>query len=93
MAGSTPENQGLHVDICLTDIHVSINTETIALINKCQATLLSDFSRDESTEVFADYSDLWSVKNFVDDDYWFLKTGRFHLHCSEFHDQVKQFIL
>lgn len=75
MAGSTPLDQGLHVDICLSEILININPSTIELISKCYDTLLSDSVANAKSMQEPDYSDLWEPQSFNAEDYWFLKTG------------------
>lgn len=77
MAGSTPEGQGLHLEVCLTEIYIVVNPKTIELLNKCYATLSADMSVETKDAEVKNYSDLWDMKRFNDNDYWFLRTGKF----------------
>ena len=44
IAGSTPENKGLHVDVCCTDVHISVSPGDIKIPTKYQA-FLSPFHK------------------------------------------------
>ncbi|XP_049842368.1 LOW QUALITY PROTEIN: intermembrane lipid transfer protein Vps13-like [Schistocerca gregaria] len=75
LAGSTPEGQGLHLDLTVTDIRLGVSPATIELLTKVQAALTASATKqDESEEKEADYSDLWTAKPFKDTDHWFLIT-------------------
>ncbi|KAK6631306.1 hypothetical protein RUM44_005832 [Polyplax serrata] len=73
VAGSTPLDQGLHIDICLTEILININPNTVELISKCYEALLSKSHVDKENLNEKDLSDLWNAKEFDPDDYWFFK--------------------
>lgn len=76
VAGSTPLDQGLHIDICLTEILININPNTVELISKCYEALLSKSHVDKENLNEKDLSDLWNAKEFDPDDYWFFKAGK-----------------
>ncbi|XP_020707369.2 intermembrane lipid transfer protein Vps13 isoform X2 [Athalia rosae] len=74
LAGSTPEGKGLHVDICCTDIHVSVSPGVIEMLNKVVQTVTKNQQvEDESVKVEPDYSGVWMITPFNENDYWFLK--------------------
>lgn len=75
IAGSTPEGKGLHLDLCLTDIFVVVNPKTIELLSKCYFALYAIPSEDIESTQKIDYADLWEMKRFEENDYWFLMTG------------------
>lgn len=75
LAGSTPEGEGLHLDLTVTDIRLGVSPATIELLTKVQAALTaSSTSQDKSEEAVVDYSDLWTPKPFQETDHWFLMT-------------------
>lgn len=75
VAGSTPSGEGLHLDVCTTDIRLSVSPGTIELLNKVMATITAPkVDIDEGAKVEKDYSDLWDIQPFRQHDYWFLKT-------------------
>nr|CAI5824993.1 unnamed protein product [Callosobruchus analis] len=75
LAGSTPEDKGLHIELMITDVHLSISPSTIELLNRVLVTMTKGSvtdKEDEVEEVY--YENLWQPKSFDDPDYWFLKT-------------------
>lgn len=75
VAGSTPSGEGLHLDVCTTDIRLAVSPGTIELLNKVIATITAPKAdADDKTKVDKDYSDLWDTQPFRQNDYWFLKT-------------------
>lgn len=75
VAGSTPSGEGLHLDVCTTDIRLAVSPGTIELLNKVIATITAPKAdADDGAKVEKDYSDLWDVQPFRQNDYWFLKT-------------------
>lgn len=51
-----------------------IRIAIIEIINKAVSTVTKTESKDESiVEVLPDYSELWEVKKYKEDDFWFLK--------------------
>ncbi|KMQ93840.1 vacuolar protein sorting-associated protein 13a, partial [Lasius niger] len=75
VAGSTPEGKGLHLDICCTDIHISVSPGVIEILNKVVHTVTK--KEDEDKEIVKpepNYEGLWIVTPFEENDYWFLKT-------------------
>ena len=108
VAGSTPENEGLHLEVrqlfiakynavhryylicnivhfdisrnglqvCLTNIHLQVSPATIELLSRSYMTFSGTaVDKTDVKEVTEDYSNLWEVASYEDDDYWFLKTG------------------
>ncbi|KAJ4449971.1 hypothetical protein ANN_01378 [Periplaneta americana] len=74
LAGSTPEGQGLHLDICTTDIRLRVSPATIGLLSNVQGQLAVSADEAEDGEKEVDYADIWTPKKFEDSEYWFLKT-------------------
>ncbi|CAG9559724.1 unnamed protein product [Danaus chrysippus] len=75
LALSQPPGHGLHIDVALTDIKITVSPDTIALLNRVLATVTS---REEDNVVQENnpiiYESLWDVKQFRPNTYWFLKT-------------------
>ncbi|CAL1678436.1 unnamed protein product [Lasius platythorax] len=75
VAGSTPEGKGLHLDICCTDIHISVSPGVIEILNKVVHTVTKKEEEDkEIVKPEPNYEGLWIVTPFEENDYWFLKT-------------------
>ncbi|XP_023933797.2 intermembrane lipid transfer protein Vps13 isoform X2 [Bicyclus anynana] len=75
LALSQPPAQGMHLDIALTDIKITVSPETIALLNRVLATVTSreeDSVEQENKTIF--YNKLWDITPFKPTSYWFLKT-------------------
>lgn len=72
--GSTPEGKGLHVSLNVSKIKICVSPATIELMNKIVATM----TQQENLQALVknelpDYSNLWSPKQFKEDDFWFIK--------------------
>ncbi|CAL7938935.1 unnamed protein product [Xylocopa violacea] len=75
VAGSTPEGKGLHVDVCCTDIHVSVSPGVIEILNKVVHTATKTEVKDQEFVVpEPNHEGLWIVTPFEESDFWFLKT-------------------
>ncbi|XP_021940255.1 vacuolar protein sorting-associated protein 13 isoform X3 [Zootermopsis nevadensis] len=74
LAGSTPDGQGLHLDLCVTDIRLRVSPATIGLLSNVQGQLAVVSAEAEGGSIEVDYSDIWKPKKFNDTEYWFLKT-------------------
>ncbi|XP_076294775.1 vacuolar protein sorting 13C isoform X2 [Lasioglossum baleicum] len=76
VAGSTPEGKGLHIDVCCTDIHVSVSPGVIEILNKVVHTVTKTEVKDEEEDHVAEpnYEGLWIITPFEESDFWFLKT-------------------
>nr|XP_034187905.1 vacuolar protein sorting-associated protein 13 isoform X3 [Osmia lignaria] len=75
VAGSTPEGKGLHIDICCTDIHVSVSPGVIEILNKVVHTATKTEEKDDEVVVHEQHYDgLWIISPFEESDFWFLKT-------------------
>ncbi|XP_053594598.1 intermembrane lipid transfer protein Vps13 isoform X2 [Microplitis demolitor] len=75
IAGSTPENKGLHVDVCCTDIHVSVSPGVIEILNRVlRGVSLSDPETDHEVKADPNHQGLWLITPYEETDYWFLKT-------------------
>lgn len=74
LAGSTPEGQGLHLEVLMTDIRLRVSPATIGLLSSVQRQLAVASADAEGGEKEVDYSNIWTPQKFQDADYWFLKT-------------------
>ncbi|CAH2233181.1 jg13113 [Pararge aegeria aegeria] len=75
LALSQPPGQGMHLDIALTDIKITVSPEILALLNRVLATVTSreeDSVEQENQTIF--YKRLWDIQPFKPTSYWFLKT-------------------
>lgn len=49
----------------------------IEIISKAMSTVTTTDGKSESiTEELPDHSDLWEIKKFKEDDFWFMKVGQ-----------------
>ncbi|CAH1965913.1 unnamed protein product [Acanthoscelides obtectus] len=75
LAGSTPEDKGLHIELMITDVHLSVSPSTIELLNRVLVTMTKGGSSDKEKEIEEIYyENIWEPKSFDDPDFWFLKT-------------------
>ncbi|XP_011874480.1 PREDICTED: vacuolar protein sorting-associated protein 13C isoform X2 [Vollenhovia emeryi] len=75
VAGSTPEGKGLHLEVCCTDVHVSVSPGVIEILNKVIHTVTRKEEEDkEIVKPEPNYEGLWIVTPFEENNYWFLKT-------------------
>ncbi|KAL0119958.1 hypothetical protein PUN28_007968 [Cardiocondyla obscurior] len=75
VAGSTPEGKGLHLEVCCTDIHISVSPGVIEILNKVIQTVTR--KEEENKEIVKpepNYEGLWIVTPFEESNYWYLKT-------------------
>lgn len=75
VVGTTPLNKGLHLDVTISEIRLSVSPAVIELLSRCQATMTgaAAIALNESNAIIY-YNDIWEQKKFVDSDYWFLRT-------------------
>nr|XP_012140992.1 PREDICTED: vacuolar protein sorting-associated protein 13C isoform X2 [Megachile rotundata] len=75
VAGSTPEGKGLHIEVCCTDIHVSVSPGVIEILNKVVHTATkTEVKNDEIVVSEQNHEGLWIITPFEESDFWFLKT-------------------
>lgn len=75
VAGSTPEDEGLHLEVIFTDIRIRVSPDTIELLNRVWATMYGGEAKNENVDQeLDDYSNLWDFKSYSDNEFWFLKT-------------------
>ncbi|XP_045493787.1 vacuolar protein sorting-associated protein 13 [Colias croceus] len=75
LALAQPPDSGMHVDVALTDIKITVSPDIIALLNRVLATMTSreeDNVEQENKPIF--YNKLWDIQPFKASSYWFLKT-------------------
>lgn len=74
--GNTPEALGLNISLSTSDIRLNISPAIIELLNKALTTLTASETKDASfVRELPDHSDLWKIKEFKEDEYWFMKVG------------------
>lgn len=72
--GNTPESRGMSISLSTNDIRINISPAIIELLSKAMATVTATEDKSESIqEEFPDYSDLWKVEKFKEDDFWFMR--------------------
>ena len=75
VAGSTPEDKGLHLELLVTDIRLSVSPAIIELLSRVLKTATGGGSAavaDETED--KDYSDVWNCSDLKEQDYWFFRT-------------------
>ncbi|CAB3239394.1 unnamed protein product [Arctia plantaginis] len=78
LALSQPPASGMHVDLAITDIVITVSPEIIGLLNRVMATMTSSEEHvKEQADVAIFYNQLWDIKPFKPNAYWFLKTGTY----------------
>lgn len=64
----------MKISLSSSDIRINISPAIIELLNKAMSTVTADESKAVSVaEVFPDYSDLWKVDHFKEEDFWFMR--------------------
>ncbi|XP_057669487.1 intermembrane lipid transfer protein Vps13 isoform X2 [Diorhabda carinulata] len=75
LAGSTPPEKGLHLELLITNVYLSVSPATIELLNKALATMTADASKiNKEEEHIYNYENLWKDQEFTEDRFWFLNT-------------------
>lgn len=75
VAGSTPEGKGLHIDVCCTDIHISVSPGVIEILNNVIHTVTK--TEEEDSDIVKpepNYEGLWLITPYEEQNYWFLQT-------------------
>ena len=74
LQGSTPEEEGLHISLQLSEVIINISPATIELINKAMNTLKGQTSESQiAMEEEKNYSTLWNPAIFKDNEFWYIK--------------------
>ncbi|XP_063619785.1 intermembrane lipid transfer protein Vps13 [Cydia splendana] len=72
---SQPPNSGMHVDVAISNIKITVSPDIIALLNRVMATMTSSEEDDtQQADRIIMYSQLWDIAPFKPNTYWFLKT-------------------
>lgn len=75
LAGSTPQDKGLHLELLITTVMLSVSPSTIELLNRVLATMSGSAEKSSSElEINDNLGELWNENEFQEQDYWFLKT-------------------
>lgn len=75
--GNTPEVSGMCISLSTSDIRINISPAIIELLSKAAATVTETEAKDESiVDDFPDYSELWKVQQYKEDEFWFMKVGK-----------------
>lgn len=71
--GSTPDDNGLHLNLISTNIKIAVSPDIIELLNNVMTTMtdIDQKQLEETNEV--DYTDLWEVKTYEENDFWFIR--------------------
>lgn len=75
LALSQPPNSGMHVDLAVSDIKITVSPDMIALLNRVLATITrreEDNTEEDNKPIL--YNNLWTIQPFRPNAYWFLKT-------------------
>lgn len=74
LQGSTPEEEGLHISLKLSDIIINISPATIELLNKALNSISTGSAEKAAIEKSSfDHSKIWYPKPFKPKSYWFTK--------------------
>ncbi|XP_017019677.1 intermembrane lipid transfer protein Vps13-like [Drosophila kikkawai] len=74
LQGSTPEEEGMHISLKLSDIIINISPATIELLNKAMVSISSGKEiSQEVAEAARNYSTLWKEQPLKSRDYWFTR--------------------
>lgn len=74
--GNTPEAKGMNISLSTSNIRLNISPAIIELLNKTITTLTASEEKDASiVKESPDHSDLWKIKEFKEEDFWFMKVG------------------
>lgn len=78
--GSTPEEEGLHVSLKLSEIMLNVSPATIELLNKAMRSISADNAqRGTNLRLDTNYKQLWLEEPLQEKRYWFLRAGRFSI--------------
>ncbi|EDW46783.1 GM20965, partial [Drosophila sechellia] len=74
LQGSTPEEEGMHISLKLSDIIMNVSPATIELLNKAMLSVSSGtMTKCAIAEESRNYSNLWQQRHFHSRSYWFTK--------------------
>ncbi|XP_049821668.1 intermembrane lipid transfer protein Vps13-like isoform X2 [Aethina tumida] len=76
LAGSTPEDKGLHLELIVTDVHLSVSPAIIELLSKVISTATAkEEITPEVGEVLVNLNTIWEEQCYEDNEPWYLKTA------------------
>ncbi|XP_017049520.1 vacuolar protein sorting-associated protein 13 [Drosophila ficusphila] len=74
LQGSTPEEEGMHISLKLSDIIINVSPATIELLNKAMVSVTSGTTAQAViAEESRNYSNLWHPRHFHNRTYWFTR--------------------
>ncbi|XP_016940577.3 intermembrane lipid transfer protein Vps13 [Drosophila suzukii] len=74
LQGSTPEEEGMHISLKLSDIIINVSPATIELLNKAMLSVTSgSTAKTAIAEESRNYSNLWNQRHFHSRTFWFTK--------------------
>jgi len=74
LQGSTPEEEGMHISLKLSDIIINVSPATIELLNKAMLSVTSgSMAKTAIAEESRNYSNLWNQRHFHSRTFWFTK--------------------
>ncbi|XP_017837309.1 vacuolar protein sorting-associated protein 13 isoform X2 [Drosophila busckii] len=77
LQGSTPEEEGLHLSLKLSDIIINVSPATIELLNKAMVSVTSGVAEKVAIDsATVDYSELWYPQAYNSRSYWFTKVEK-----------------
>ncbi|XP_055701182.1 intermembrane lipid transfer protein Vps13 isoform X2 [Phlebotomus papatasi] len=71
LSGSTPETEGLHLALTVSNVEICISPGTIQLLNRILATMNEQENSNTDEAEVKEYVDLWDVQQFTDSEFWF----------------------
>lgn len=75
IAGSTPPDKGLHVELIITHIQLCVSPPTIGLLSSVMATIGTASKTADENEIDPfQFSQMWDLKPYDEDNFWFFKT-------------------
>ncbi|XP_017018537.1 intermembrane lipid transfer protein Vps13 [Drosophila kikkawai] len=77
LQGSTPEEEGMHISLKLSDIIINVSPATIELLNKAMVSLTSGKVVNQAVaEDARNHSNLWKQHRFQSRNYWFTRVDK-----------------
>ncbi|EDW02215.1 vacuolar protein sorting-associated protein 13 [Drosophila grimshawi] len=74
LQGSTPEEEGMHISLKLSDIIINVSPATIELLNKALMSVTAGAAEKAAIgKEPVDYTKIWHSKSFNSRTYWFTK--------------------
>lgn len=74
LQGSTPEEEGMHISLKLSDIIINVSPATIELLNKAMVSVSSGSKANQAVvEDSRNYSTIWKQRHFQSRNFWFTR--------------------